>query len=618
MLRVIACGSVDDGKSTLIGRLLAGTGSATEDQLDYARRTRRGGSTIPAGAVDYSLLTDGLEAEHEQGITIDVAYLFLDLPSGRRVIIADAPGHEQYTRNMAVAASTADVAVLLVDATKGVREQTHRHLAICALMGVRAVIAVVNKLDALDYDQAVFDRLAGEVRAAADGYDVTASVLPASALSGDNVVERSPSLPWYDGPTLLDALTTWQPPPAETAGDYRLPVQYVIRADGFRGFAGTVTGGPVRQGDPVAVAGGGASRIDRLLGPGGHDLREAGPGTPVTVTLADDVDVRRGDLLTTPGALRDGPAPATAYSATLVWTAAEPLRHSRSYLLLAGSRSVPAMVTSVRGRMEVVSGKQLAARTLGLNDIGTVELTTDTPVSLDAYQECRDTGSFLLVDRVTKETVAAGMVRHALRRGRNVVPHSYTVDREARQRLKGQRARVLWLTGLPGAGKSTIANALERRLHGMGLHTYVLDGDNVRSGLNKDLGFTPEGRAENVRRVAELARILLDAGLIVIVALVSPYRADRAAARSLFAPGDFAEVWVDTPAEVCVRRDPKGLYAQAKAGRLPNMTGLGQVYEPPEHPDLVVDGSGSLDDVTGELCALLDGLSPAEVRPLGQ
>ncbi|WP_230466101.1 adenylyl-sulfate kinase [[Actinomadura] parvosata] len=618
MLRVIACGSVDDGKSTLIGRLLAGTGSATEDQLDYARRTRRGGSTIPAGAVDYSLLTDGLEAEHEQGITIDVAYLFLDLPSGRRVIIADAPGHEQYTRNMAVAASTADVAVLLVDATKGVREQTHRHLAICALMGVRAVIAVVNKLDALDYDQAVFDRLAGEVRAAADGYGVTASVLPASALSGDNVVERSPRLPWYDGPTLLDALATWQPPPAGTAGDYRLPVQYVIRADGFRGFAGTVTGGPVRQGDPVAVAGGGASRIDRLLGPGGHDLREAAPGTPVTVTLADDVDVRRGDLLTTPGALRDGPAPATAYSATLVWTSEEPLRHSRSYLLLAGSRGVPAMVTSVRGRMEVVSGKQLAARTLGLNDIGTVELTTDTPVSLDAYQECRDTGSFLLVDRVTKETVAAGMVRHALRRGRNVVPHAYTVDREARQRLKGQRARVLWLTGLPGAGKSTIANALERRLHGVGLHTYVLDGDNVRSGLNKDLGFTPEGRAENVRRVAELARILLDAGLIVIVALVSPYRADRAAARSLFAPGDFAEVWVDTPAEVCVRRDPKGLYAQAKAGRLPNMTGLGQVYEPPEHPDLVVDGSGSLDDVTGELCALLDGLSPAEVGPLGQ
>jgi bifunctional enzyme CysN/CysC len=609
MLRVIACGSVDDGKSTLIGRLLAGTGGATEDQLDYARRTRRGGSTIPAGAVDYSLLTDGLEAEHEQGITIDVAYLFLDLPSGRRVIVADAPGHEQYTRNMAVAASTADVAVLLVDATKGVREQTHRHLAICALMGVRAVIAVVNKLDAMGYDQAVFDELAGEVLAAATGFGMDASVIPASALSGDNVVDRSPNLPWYDGPTLLGALTAWEPSRPEDAHDYRLPVQYVIRADGFRGFAGTVAGGPVRPGDTVAVAGGGAaSKIDRVLGPGGRDLDRAGPGTPVTVTLADDVDVRRGDLLTTPDALGNGLSPATAYSATLVWTAEEPLRHGRSYLLLAGPRTVPAMVTTVRGRMEVASGRQLAARTLGLNDIGTVELTTDTPVSLDGYQACRDTGSFLLVDRVSKETVAAGMVRHALRRGRNVVPHSYTVDRDARQRLKGQRAKVLWLTGLPGAGKSTIANALERRLHGMGMHTYVLDGDNVRSGLNKDLGFTPGDRAENVRRVAELTRILLDAGLVVIVALVSPYRADRAAAKSLFQPGDFAEVWVNTPAEVCERRDPKGLYAQAKAGRLPNLTGLGQIYEPPEHPDLVIDGSGSLDDVTDELCALLDAV----------
>ncbi|MFD1539450.1 adenylyl-sulfate kinase [Nonomuraea guangzhouensis] len=382
----------------------------------------------------------------------------------------------------------------------------------------------------------------------------------------------------------------------------------MIRADDFRGFAGTVVGGPVRPGDTVAVAGSGVvSTIDRLLGPGGGTFDEAGPGTPVTVTLADDVDVRRGDLLTTPGALGNGLSPAKAYSATLVWTSEEPLRHGRSYLLLAGSRTVPAVVTTVRGRLDVVSGKQLAARTLGLNDIGTVELTTDTPVCLDRYQECRDTGSFLLVDRAGKETVAAGMVRHALRRGRNVVPHAYTVDRDARQRLKGQQAKVLWLTGLPGAGKSTIANALERRLHAMGLHTYVLDGDNVRSGLNKDLGFTLGDRAENVRRVAELTRILLDAGLIVIVALVSPFRADRAVAKSLFQPGDFAEVWVNTPAEVCAHRDPKGLYAQAKAGTLPNMTGLGQAYEPPEHPDMVVDGSGSLDDVTDELCALLQG-----------
>ncbi|MCE7003045.1 adenylyl-sulfate kinase [Kibdelosporangium philippinense] len=606
VLRVIACGSVDDGKSTLIGRLLATTGGATKDELDYATQTRRGGSTIPVGEVDYSLLTDGLEAEHEQGITIDVAYRFLDLPSGRRVIIADAPGHEQYTRNMAVAASTADVAILLVDATKGVREQTYRHLAICALMGVRTVIAAVNKLDAVSYDRALFTNLSNEVLAAANDLGVTASVLPASALGGDNVVEPSPNLPWYKGPTLLEALSTWEPVESRADGDYRLPVQYVIRADDFRGFAGMVVGSTLQPGDPVAVAGSGVeSKIDRVLGPGGNELDMARPGTPVTVTLTDDVDIRRGDLLTTPDTRHNGLAPATACSATLVWTAEEPLRHGRSYLLSAGSRTVPAVVTNVRDRLEVVSGTKLAARTLGLNDIGTVELTTDTPICLDSYKTCRETGSFLLVDRVSKETVAAGMVRYALRRGRNVVPHAYTVDRDARQQQKGQRSTVLWLTGLPGSGKSTLADALERRLHALGLHTYVLDGDNVRSGLNKDLGFTPEARAENVRRVAEVSRILLDSGLIVIVALVSPFRTDRAVAKSLFQPGDFAEVWVNTPADVCASRDPKGLYAKAKAGTLPNMTGVGQAYEPPEHPDLVVDGSGSLDDAADELCAFL-------------
>jgi bifunctional enzyme CysN/CysC len=606
VLRVIACGSVDDGKSTLIGRLLAETGSVPDDLLEFARRTRRGGSTLPAGEVDYSLLTDGLEAEHEQGITIDVAYRQLELP-GRRVIIADAPGHEQYTRNMAVAASTADAAILLVDATRGVRPQTCRHLAVCALMRVRTVIAVVNKLDAAGFDQVVFERLAGEVRAAAAGYRVPdVEVIPVSALTGDNVVHRSPATPWYSGPTVLDALAAWQPPEPKGGTEFRLPVQYVIRADDFRGFAGTVFGGRIRAGDPVTVAGSGVtSKVLGVRGVHGVDVAEAGPGTPVTVTLADDVDVRRGDLLTTPAACRDGLSPATAFSATVVWTSEEPLRHGRSYLLLAGPRAVPAVVTAVRERLDVVTGTQHAARTLGINDIGTVELTTDTPVPLDRYDADRDTGSFLLVDRASKETVAAGMVRYALRRGRNVVPHAYTVDRAARERLKGQRGRVLWLTGLPGAGKSTVADALERRLHALGLHTYVLDGDNVRSGLNKDLGFTPEDRAENVRRVAETARLLLDAGLVVIVALVSPFRADRAAARNLFDAGDFVEVWVDTPAEVCARRDPKGLYAKARAGTLPNMTGVGQVYESPEHPDVVVDGAGSLDDAVDSLTALV-------------
>jgi len=608
VVRLIACGSVDDGKSTLIGRLLAETGSVPDDQLDYARRTRRGGSTVPVGEVDYSLLTDGLEAEHEQGITIDVAYRHLDLPSGRRVIIADAPGHEQYTRNMAVATSTADVALLLVDATKGIRAQTRRHLAVCALMGVRTVIAAVNKLDARGYDHVLFEELAGGVRAAAARFDVEdVEVIPVSALGGDNVITKSANMPWYHGPTVLAALSAWRPPEREDVDDagFRLPVQYIVRADDFRGFAGTVVGAPLRAGDPVVVAGSGAtSTIATVHGPDGP-VEQADPDMPATVTLADEIDVRRGDLLTTPPATSGDLQPATAFSAHLVWTAEEPLAHGRSYLLLAGPLTVPAVVTTIRGKLDVNTGDQLAARTLGINDIGTVELTTNSPVSLDRYAASRDTGSFLLVDRVTKDTVAAGMVRHPLRRGTNIVPHDYAVDRSARSRLKGQRSRVLWLTGLPGAGKSTIADALERRLHSMGLHTYVLDGDNVRSGLNKDLGFTPEDRAENVRRVAETAKLLLDAGLLVIVALVSPFRADRMVAKSLFDSGDFLECWVDTPAEVCAERDPKGLYAKAKAGKIPNMTGVGQGYEEPEQPDLVVNGAGSLEDTVAQLVSEL-------------
>jgi bifunctional enzyme CysN/CysC len=608
VLRLIACGSVDDGKSTLIGRLLAETGSVPDDQLDYARRTRRGGSTVPVGEVDYSLLTDGLEAEHEQGITIDVAYRHLDLPSGRRVIIADAPGHEQYTRNMAVATSTADVALLLVDATKGIRAQTRRHLAVCALMGVRTVIAAVNKLDARGYDHVLYEELAGGVRSAAARFDVEdVEVIPVSALGGDNVITGSANMPWYHGPTVLGALSAWRPPEREDVDDagFRLPVQYIVRADDFRGFAGTVVGAPLRAGDAVVVAGSGAaSTIASVHGPDGP-VEQADPDMPATVTLADEIDVRRGDLLTTPPATSGDLQPATAFSAHLVWTAEEPLAHGRSYLLLAGPLTVPAVVTTIRGKLDVHTGEQLAARTLGINDIGTVELSTNSPVSLDRYATSRDTGSFLLVDRVSKDTVAAGMVRHPLRRGTNIVPHDYAVDRSARSRLKGQRARVLWLTGLPGAGKSTIADALERRLHGMGLHTYVLDGDNVRSGLNKDLGFTPEDRAENVRRVAETAKLLLDAGLIVIVALVSPFRSDRMVAKSLFDAGDFLECWVDTPAEICAERDPKGLYAKAKAGKIPNMTGVGQGYEAPEQPDLVVNGAGSLEDTVAELVSKL-------------
>ena len=611
IVRVVACGSVDDGKSTLIGRLLAETESVPDDILDYARNTRRSGSTIPKGEVDFSMLTDGLEAEHAQGITIDVAYRHLYLPSGRRAIIADAPGHEQYTRNMAVAASTADIAILLVDAARGIRPQTHRHLTVCALMGVRTVIIAINKMDAVGYEHVAFEEFAGQIRSAAARFDLDeVEVIPVSALTGDNVIERSTQMRWYHGPTVLEALTTWQPSATEDLrlAPFRLPVQYVVRAENFRGYAGTVVAGEVRPGDKVVVnAGSTSTTVERIVTRDG-DLDVAVAGQAVVLTLETETDVTRGDLLVAPAEGLDAdhyPRPATAFAADLVWTGEEELRHGRSYLLISGALEVPAVVTAIRGRRDVVSGEEMAARTFKMNDIGHVEIATDTPVPLDPYSLCRDTGGFLLVERVSRDTVAAGLVRHALRRAHNVVPHAFTVDREARAALKNQRPRVVWLTGLPGAGKSTIADALEAALLGLGMHTYVLDGDGVRTGLNKDLGFTPEDRAENVRRVAETAKLMVDAGLVVIVSLVSPFRGDRRAAKALFAEGDFLEVFVDTPTDVVVERDPKGLYAKAKAGTLPNMTGVGQGYEPPEHPDVTVSGSG---DVESAVATLLDAL----------
>ena len=611
IVRVVACGSVDDGKSTLIGRLLAGTESIPDDILDYARNTRRSGSTIAKGEVDFSMLTDGLEAEHEQGITIDVAYRHLYLPSGRRAIIADAPGHEQYTRNMAVAASTADIAILLVDATRGIRAQTHRHLTVCALMGVRTVIVAINKMDAVEFAHVHFEEFAGGVRSAAARFDLAeVEVIPVSALTGDNVLERSGQMSWYHGPTVLEALTSWRPAPVEdqTKAPFRMPVQIVVRADEFRG-----TPAPSSPGRCVRATRSPSTRRVADDGGAGHRRREGhrrGPRRPGRDADPRDRDRRDAGRPAGGAGERAGgeqfPRPATAFAADLVWTGEEELRHGRSYLLLAGSLAVPAVVTAIRGRRDVVSGEEMSARTFKMNDIGHVEIATDTPVPLDAYSLCRDTGGFLLVERVSRDTVAAGLVRHALRRAHNVVPHAFTVDQEARARLKAQRPRVMWLTGVPGAGKSTIADALERHLHGLGLHTYVLDGDGVRTGLNKDLGFTPEDRAENVRRVAETAKLMMDAGLIVIVSLVSPFRGDRRAAKGLFSEGEFLEVWVDTPSDVVVERDPKGLYAKAKAGTLPNMTGVGQMYEPPEHPDVVVTGDGDVDEAVGRLLAALE------------
>jgi bifunctional enzyme CysN/CysC len=593
VLHLVTCGSVDDGKSTLIGRLLVETDSVPIDQLEFARTTRRGGSTVPVGEVDYSLLTDGLEAEREQGITIDVAYRHLNLPNGRRVLIADSPGHEQYTRNMAVAASNGDVAVLLVDAARGVRPQTHRHLTVCALMGVQTIIVAVNKMDLVDFSHEVFEQVMGEVRTTAARLGVEQiDGIPVSAVTGANVTTKSDDMPWYKGESLLGALAIWEPVARVVNEDFRFPVQFIVRAQGnFRGYAGTVVAGSVRPGDEIMVADSGRSaKIDRIVTSDG-DLQEAKYGQAVTLTLDHEVDITRGDILASGSSLQ----PADRFGVDMVWLGEEPLAHGRSYLLISGSRSVPATVTSVRHRLDVVSGHEHAARVLNMNDIGRVEIATDRPIPMDPYALCRDTGGFLLVDRVSADTVAAGLSRHAMRRAFNLVPHDYEVDHQARSALMGHPSRVVWLTGLSGSGKSTIADAAVRKLHAMGIHTYVLDGDNVRTGLNKDLGFTPEDRAENVRRVAEVSKLMRDSGVVVFVALVSPYRSDRETAAALFAEGEFVEVFVDTPVDICSERDPKGLYAKAAAGNLPNMTGVGQIYEPPVSPDLTLRGTGDLE-----------------------
>lgn len=597
LFRVVTCGSVDDGKSTLLGRLLAETGSLPEDMVEAARHTRRPGSAVPAGEVDFSLVTDGLEAERDQGITIDVAYRHLYLPSGRRAILADAPGHEQYTRNMVVAASTADVAILLADAMRGTRTQTHRHLTVCALMGVRHVILAVNKLDGVSWKREVFDDIVAEVRATAARLEINdVLAVPCSALTGANVTEPSVDMPWYDGPTLLAALDAL-PLSDHSDSGLRIQVQTILRAPDFRGYAGLVASGTLRPGDHVKVAGSGQSavvtRLMALQGDTAVELAEVPAGLAAAVEIDRDLDITRGDVLTAP---EDVPTPSDRFSAELVWLAQEPLAHGRSYLLRAGTAEVPAVVTSVRHRLDVTTGAEMAARVLNMNDIGRVEIATNHPVALDTYARCHDTGGFLLCDRVTGQTVAAGLNRYALRRSANVVEHDFTVDRAARESLNGHPGRVVWFTGLSGSGKSTLANEVAKQLHAAGVRTYILDGDSVRHGLTKDLGFTAEDRAENVRRVAEAARLLVDAGIVVLVSLVSPFRTDRRAARALFDEGDFVEIFVDTPLEVCIERDPKGLYAKAARGELPNMTGVGQEYEPPTHAEIRLDGTAPVAD----------------------
>ena len=519
LIRVVVCGSVDDGKSTLLGRLLAETGSIPEDQLESARFTRRPGSTIPLGEVDYSLVTDGLEAEREQGITIDVAYRHLMLPSRRRAILADAPGHEQYTRNMAVAASTADVAILLIDSMRGTKRQTHRHLTVCGLMGVKHVVLAVNKLDGVGYDQGIYNELVAEVSDTARRMEIESVIpVPVSALVGDNVLAHSPNTPWYHGPTLLDALDAAEIP-EHIDGEVRLPVQTIIRGKEFRGYGGIVAQGAVRAGQTITVAQSGQqAKIVKLHGLKGiepFEPEQVITGESATIELDKDIDIARSDLLVT----GEPPQLADRFAADIVWMSDQQLAHGRSYTLRCGPLEVPATVTNVRHRLDVTNGNTMAARLLEINDVGRVEIATSRPVTLEAYSESRETGGFILVDRMSGETLAAGLTRFALRRATNVVPHHFEVDREARQVLNGHPAKVLWLTGFSGSGKSTIADAVERKLHSLGIRSFVLDGDNLRSGLNKDLGFTPEDRAENVRRVAEVAHLMYDAGMVVIVAL---------------------------------------------------------------------------------------------------
>ncbi len=592
VVRLLTCGSVDDGKSTLIGRLLVETDSIPHDTVDTTRKVRRAGSTIPAGEIDFSLLTDGLEAEREQGITIDVAYRSMSLLDGRRLIISDAPGHEQYTRNMAVAASRAQISIVLVDATKGVRTQTLRHLTICSLLGVERVLVAVNKLDAVGFSEEIYQQIKSEIEQTLTRLElIDVHFIPLSALAGDNVVQRSTQAPWYQGPTLLEAIQSRQPTQSASA-TARMRVQSISRADDFRGVSGTIHHGNFAVGDEVKIfPSNKLAKIGKIIS-GFQEEQVALETKAVTLVLEPEVDATRGDLI---AAASEELHASDRFNAHLVWFNEDALIHSRSYLLISGPTQTPVIVTKIRHKIDVNTGEHNSANTLVMNEIGEVEIATNQPLALLPYKQSREFGNFILVDRLNFQTVGAGMIRHALRRGENITYQEYEVDKAARESAKNQKAKVIWLTGLSGSGKSTIANVLAKRLHALGMHAYVLDGDNLRMGLNVDLGFTPEDRAENVRRTSEVAKLMVDAGLIVITALVSPFEADRQRARSIFDDGDFIEVFVDTPVDVCISRDPKGLYKKAKDGQIPNFTGIGQEYEKPSQPELILDGRADTD-----------------------
>jgi bifunctional enzyme CysN/CysC len=586
LLRFITCGSVDDGKSTLIGRLLYESKLIFEDQLAALEADSKKVGT-QGGELDFALLVDGLAAEREQGITIDVAYRFFSTDR-RKFIVADTPGHEQYTRNMATGASTADVAVILIDARRGVQTQTRRHSYIVALLGIRKVVLAINKMDLVDYSQAVHDRILGEYLEFGRQIGLTDIVaIPMSALKGDNVTEPSVRMPWHAGPTLMQHLEAVQIDDRSQQRPMRLPVQWVNRPhQDFRGFAGTLAGGSISRGQGIrALPSGKTSRVARIATYDG-DLERAVAGQAVTLVLEDEIDISRGDVLTA----IDAPAAiADQLQATLIWMHEEAMFPGRPYLLKIGTRTVTANITSLRHKVNVNTLEHAAAKQLELNEIGVCNLALDRPVAFDPYAENRDTGGFILIDRITNDTVGAGLIHFALRRSDNIHWQALDVNRAARAQQKGQKACILWFTGLSGAGKSTIANLVEKRLHVAGRHTYLLDGDNVRHGLNKDLGFTDADRVENIRRVGEVAKLMVDAGLIVLVSFISPFRSERRMARELVGPGEFLEIFIDTPLAEAEKRDPKGLYRKARRGEIRNFTGIDSPYERPEHAEIHID-----------------------------